>query len=58
MATKQKRTEPPRLNGRISGLGYCWAEHQHTHVHCTEPSGHPPRDGNGGHWHSYSKTSW
>jgi hypothetical protein len=38
--------------------GYCWAEHPTKGVHCTEPVGHPPRDGKGGHWHPYSKTAW
>ncbi|MFI1732662.1 hypothetical protein ACH40E_26335 [Streptomyces acidicola] len=37
--------------GRMSG--YCWVEHPHTHVHCTEPYAH-----RGQHWHPYSKTSW
>ncbi|MEV6174861.1 hypothetical protein AB0L99_42485 [Streptomyces sp. NPDC051954] len=41
-----------------NGHRYCWAEHPRTHVHCTEPAGHRQRDGNGGHWHPYSKTSW
>lgn len=37
---------------------YCWAEHPRTHVHCTEPAGHPPRERDAGHYHPYSKISW
>ncbi|MCX4578100.1 hypothetical protein OHB41_33920 [Streptomyces sp. NBC_01571] len=42
------------------GLGgyYCWKKHPEKAVHCTEPVGHPPRDGGGGHWHPYTKTAW
>jgi hypothetical protein len=38
--------------------GYCWEKHPTKDVHCTEPVGHSPRGGKGGHWHPYSKTSW
>jgi hypothetical protein len=50
------KTTVPR---HARGLGgYCWEKHPKKDVHCTEPVGHPPRDGKGGHWHTYSKTAW
>ncbi|MCI3246560.1 hypothetical protein [Streptomyces spinosisporus] len=41
-----------------NGHRSCRQEHPHTHVHCTQPASHPPRDGNGGHWQSCPRTSW
>ncbi|MFF0138566.1 hypothetical protein ACFYRN_19250 [Streptomyces sp. NPDC005227] len=38
--------------------GYCWVEHPEGGRHCTEPVGHPPKNGTGGHYHAYSKTAW
>lgn len=50
---------PSTTPRHAQGLGgYCWKEHPGKGVRCTEPARHPPRDGNGGHWHPYSKTSW
>lgn len=41
-----------------NGHGYCWTENPRTHARCTQPAGHPPRDGNGGHWNPYTRSSW
>ncbi len=38
----------------ILGHGYCWAEHQGTHLRCTRPKGH-----SGKHEHEYTpRTEW
>lgn len=49
------KATPPRIP---NGHRYCWDEHPETHVHCTEPAGHPPGKGSGGHWHAYTRTRW
>ncbi|MGW4670059.1 hypothetical protein [Streptomyces sp. NPDC004324] len=44
---------PPAPTGPRGLGGYCWAEHEPTHLHCTKPLGH-----DGSHWHAYQKKSW
>ncbi|MEU1496972.1 hypothetical protein [Streptomyces sp. NPDC005732] len=50
--TPPKGTPPAPTGPRGLG-GYCWAEDELTHLHCTKPPGHT-----GQHFHTYTRKSW
>lgn len=55
-AKASRPLQTPAPNPR--GHNYCWAEHP-SGVRCCEPTGHPPRDGGGGHVYPYTpRTEW